>query len=218
MKVTEFATNLRDGVTELPLDDKSIELSSKIRDMQIQRDTDKLTMERLEREIAGLDGNYSGGASAQPELFAMKEMLEQLKEDNKALRDGVTRATDQQSFYNNKTASSMTPGVRRHVEEIIQEPIAEMPAEAQAQFAKLAEGHTNMTDEIAALKREVKQVRYQVILWAAVPTKSNTRLLNPNSTGQDCPCSLLRGRRSSLPGGRQDHQPRPSPKPTANAG
>ncbi|GMH51677.1 hypothetical protein TrST_g11013 [Triparma strigata] len=159
MKVTEFATNLRDGVTELPLDDKSIELSGKVREMQIQRDTDKLTIERLEREIAGLDGNYGGGASAQPELFAMKEMLEQLKEDNKALAAGVTKANDQQQFYNKKIASSMTPGVRRHVEEVIQEPIAEMPDEAQAQFAKLAETHSNLADEIAALKREVAQAK-----------------------------------------------------------
>ena len=96
MKVTEFATNLRDGITELPLDDRSIELTAKVRGFEIQQGTDRLTIERLEREVAGLDSNYGGGASAQPELFAMKEMLEQLREDNKALRDGVTKAASKQ--------------------------------------------------------------------------------------------------------------------------
>ena len=59
MKVTEFATNLRDGITDLPLDDKSLELSAKVKTLEMQVSTDKLTIERLEREISGLDGNYA---------------------------------------------------------------------------------------------------------------------------------------------------------------
>ena len=49
--------------------------------------------------------------------------------------------------------------MRRQVEEIIQEPIAEMPTEAQAQFTKLAEGNSRLHDEIFALKREVQDAR-----------------------------------------------------------
>jgi chromosome segregation ATPase len=162
MKVTEFATNLRDGITELPLDDRSLELTAQVKNMKIEIETYKLTVERLEREVSGLDANYGSGASAGGEMFAMKEMMQQMQDDNKTLRETLATnaanpANDPNNFYRHTgAASSMTPLIRKRVEEVLQEPIADMNPDAQNQFTKLVESHAALTDEILSLKMEVK--------------------------------------------------------------
>jgi len=93
----------------------------------------------------------------------MKEMLTQLQEDNKGMREAITSGVADPSnpnFYKPTTAAaSMTPQIRKKVEELIQEPIADMPTEAQSQFTKLVESHSTLSDQIVSLTAEVKAAK-----------------------------------------------------------
>ena len=192
MKVTEFATNLRDGITDLPLDDKSLELSAKVKTLEMQVSTDKLTIERLEREISGLDGNYAANSGGSPgesgqkrngkhyqykylcnsppfhppphtELFAMKEMLENLQKDNRSLTETISKISTEgggfRPFNADSAATSLTPQIRKQAEMVIQEPLVDMPQPAQMQFSKLVEAHASLTEDIMDLRKELKDAK-----------------------------------------------------------
>jgi len=161
MKVTEFATNLRDGVTTLPLDDQSLELLSKVNELELTVKTDKLTIERLEREISGLDSNYTtNSASLNPEILAMKELLEQLQQDNKQLRDTILNNHSSSAFQSvatNNNRLTMTAQIRQNIETVLQEPVAEMNPIAEAQLTRLHSAYEEMSDEVKHLKKQVER-------------------------------------------------------------
>ena len=57
IKVNEFASSLKDDSIEFPLNDMSMELISDLVTTKFERESDKLTVERLEKEIIRLGGN-----------------------------------------------------------------------------------------------------------------------------------------------------------------
>lgn len=79
-KVLEFASNLRRGVAELPLNDRSKELLSEISILKSEREIDKVTIMGLEREIAAREP--SGGESN-----VLKQILETMTAENQKIRD-----------------------------------------------------------------------------------------------------------------------------------
>ena len=74
--VTGFASVLRDGSIELPLNDRSMELMADLSTSKAEREYEKLTVERLEREIIGLDGKYVGNSNNSSDMAVTRQVLE----------------------------------------------------------------------------------------------------------------------------------------------
>lgn len=79
-QVLEFASTVRRGVVELPLNDRSKELLSEISRLKSEREIDKVTIMGLEREIAAREP--SGGESN-----VLKQILETMTAENQKIRD-----------------------------------------------------------------------------------------------------------------------------------
>jgi hypothetical protein len=116
MKVNEFATNLKDGIIELPLNDRSTELLRETRQLSDDIKMLKLQIEAFERELgtsiggagtqkqqqqqfellqAGLASSASNNAGLnkkqEAELFGLREDVQRLIHENGELRDGMVR-------------------------------------------------------------------------------------------------------------------------------
>ncbi|KAL3794131.1 hypothetical protein HJC23_012838 [Cyclotella cryptica] len=127
--VIEFATNLRNGRTDLPLNDKSKDLTAQITSLQSQIEVDKVTIQRLERENFCLTEercpfsplNYEGNA-------AMEKIREETGDP----------CTDEAS----KALSSSTPTIR---------DVAPMPSASDIRTMRLVQEFDSTTRDVAPL-------------------------------------------------------------------
>jgi len=86
-QIMEFSQNIRKGTIELPLNDRSKELLSAMAALKSQREIDKVTIERLEREMFSLSA-----ASNEPhggESIVIKRALNDLTNENLKLRSDI---------------------------------------------------------------------------------------------------------------------------------
>jgi outer membrane murein-binding lipoprotein Lpp len=133
MKVNEFASNLKDGIVELPLNDRSAEL---LKENRMQNDNIrmlKIQIESLERELGTsasgtaqrqqpelLQPGFAPALAAtglnkkqEAELFGLREDVQRLIHENGELRDGMLRMQSEVMILlrsqTNKVQSDGTP-------------------------------------------------------------------------------------------------------------
>ena len=148
-QVMEFASNLRRGTAELPLNDRSKELLSEVSSLKSDREVQTVTIERLEREIFSLSetGGEPRGAG-----LVLKQALDDMTSENKKLRGEIDAL--KAGGGDNSHGSALTPSMLKKAEDLLGEVLAAMPAAAEVQFLCLM----NKYDEIA---RELKRVGEQ---------------------------------------------------------
>lgn len=97
VKVNEFASNLRDGKIELPVDDRSAKLLKENKRIREDRDSLQMQVQRYERELLGGGGMPAGGSrlasdpalarAQEAELGGLREDMRKLLSENSELRE-----------------------------------------------------------------------------------------------------------------------------------
>ena len=133
-QVIEFANNLQQGIVELPLNDRSVGLLTQLSSIKAERAVDKLTIERLERELFGLSGTRKDTID-DGEKKIMTHALDALKIEMKALKGGGS--------------SALSPMMQSRAKEILGEDLVLMPAAAEVQFMRLMKEYESVLDKLA---------------------------------------------------------------------
>ncbi|KAL7553833.1 hypothetical protein ACHAWF_017167 [Thalassiosira exigua] len=136
-QVVEFASNIRRGVAELPLNDRSKQLLSEVNELKSDKEVDKVTIQRLERELAGAAQEPHGGSNV------LEQALNNLSAENQKLRDEIAELKAE--FPSNSNGSALTPVVRNKIKELLGEDLVRMSASAEMQFVLLMK----LYDELA---------------------------------------------------------------------
>ncbi len=118
-QVIEFANNLRQGTVELPLNDRSADLLNQLSSIKAEKEVDKVTIERLERELFALSETRKDPI-ADGEKKILIHSLDALKQEVNALQGNGS--------------TIMSPMMRERAKEIIGEELVSMPASAEVQF------------------------------------------------------------------------------------
>ncbi|KAL9184583.1 hypothetical protein ACHAXT_012553 [Thalassiosira profunda] len=143
-QVMEFASNVKQGTVELPLDDRSKQLTSEIATLKSDKEVDRVTIERLEREIFSLSE-----ASNEPphgEAFILGQAHHALVIENQKLREEV-RALKADS-REGSDASMLAPDLRDKVQELLGSVAA--PSSAEQALALVLEQCEKATREVAS--------------------------------------------------------------------
>ena len=128
-KVVEFAQNLRKGNVELPLNNRSIELQNQLSSIKAERDVDKVTIARLERELFAL----SGERNCDGETKILINALNELKTEMIGIKGDITFA--------------VSPTMRSRVKEILGEDLVLMPPAAEVQFMCLLKEYDKISEK-----------------------------------------------------------------------
>lgn len=124
--VMEFASNLRRGVVDLPLNDRSKELLAEISILKSDKEVQRVAIAGLEREISTREPPREG------ESNVLKQVLDNLAADNQKLRDEIAMLRTGGPI--DPKSSVLTPLMRQRAKEILGEELVAMPASAEVQF------------------------------------------------------------------------------------
>ena len=146
-QVMEFASNLRRGAVELPLNDRSKELLAEIASLKSEIEMGKVTIARLERELA------SGSKSDSSESTVLKQILETITAENRILRNDV--AVLKAGGPIDPKSSVLTPSMRQRAKEVLGEELVAMPASAEVQIICVLNAYDNLAHEHTLAKGRI---------------------------------------------------------------
>jgi len=117
--------------------------------VKAEQKTDKVTIERLERDLIGLRGCDANHVKATAEIESLKQSLDQAKIQNKALQDEISSTKEEAAkirLAHESPAEDVLPlAIRERAKEILGEPLTEMSNAAQVQVLCLV----NKYDEVS---------------------------------------------------------------------
>ncbi len=148
-QVMEFASKLRNGTVELPLDDRSKELLSEVSNLKSDTDVDRVTIKRLEREVFSLSG--AANEEQRGEGLVLERAMDEMTGENRKLRDEFDALKAGES-NNQNSGLALTLVMRKRTKELLDEDLVKMPATAEAQFLCLVNEHEKINQELALLK------------------------------------------------------------------
>ena len=132
-QVMEFASNLRRGIVQLPLNDRSADLLAQLSNMKAESSVDKITITKLEREIFALsETRKDKDPIGDGEKAILKHALKELQVDNKALKE-----------------DGRTTTLRVRVKEVIGQDLVTMSAEAESQFMCLMKEYDVVLEKLS---------------------------------------------------------------------
>jgi hypothetical protein len=138
--VMEFASNLRRGVVDLPLNDRSKELLAEISILKSEKEVQRVAIAGLEREISTREPPSEG------ESNVLKQVLDNLAADNQKLRDEI--ATLRIGGPIDPKLSVLTPLMRQRAKEILGEELVAMPASAEVQFICAIDAYDKISQRV----------------------------------------------------------------------
>ena len=155
LQLTDFARSLKEGKVNLPLNDRSLELSSKLAAMKVMRQSDMVTIERLEREIKSFKSSHnSTDVCIDSELNILREMLEDIQNQNKTLRSKIDIlnkcATTEQS--NEGVQHDLSPLDRHRIERVLGETLDITPRKMMNQFQCFLKEYEKVESELSIVK------------------------------------------------------------------
>ena len=148
-QVMEFANNLRRGTVELPLNDRSKELLAQISSLKSEIEMGKITLARLEREIAT-------GRSDSSESTVLKQILETITAENRILRNDI--AILKAGGPIDPKSSALTPSMRQRAKEVLGEELVAMPASAEVQVICVINAYDNIAQEHTLAKGQIVEL------------------------------------------------------------
>jgi hypothetical protein len=148
-QVMEFANNLRRGTVELPLNDRSKELLAQISSLKSEIEMGKITLARLEREIAT-------GRSDSSESTVLKQILETITAENRILRNDI--AILKAGGPIDPKSSALTPSMRQRAKEVLGEELVAMPASAEVQVICVINAYDNIAQEHTLAKGRIVEL------------------------------------------------------------
>jgi len=163
-QVTEFATNLRQGIVALPLNDRSKELSAEISSLKSDKEVARLAIQRLERELA-VKGSSPRESS---ESSILKQILDNLAAENQRLKNeiGVLKSVDTTKVEPKAdndgdvvTSSALTPLLRQRAKAVLGgQDLVLMPAAAEVQFISIMDEYERTSQELSLLKNSMANI------------------------------------------------------------
>jgi len=124
--VLEFVRNLKNGRVQLPLDDKSSKLASDLSSLQMIRQSDVYTIQRLERELEAMrlaQGQSSKDLFESCDFVYLKNAVQEIQTQNEELKAEITQlrnsSKDGCRGDDDGTTVKLSPCVRTKVELII---------------------------------------------------------------------------------------------------
>eukprot|EP00970_Alexandrium_tamarense_P006036 scaffold1012_cov189-Alexandrium_tamarense.AAC.21 len=193
-QVMEFASNLRRGVVDLPLNDRSMELLAQISKFKSEREIDKVTIERLEREIFSLSEDVSSPSVR--EEVVLRQALSDLSTENQRLRKEVDRFTASSDGNDKDKESALTPLMREKAKDIIGEVLVPMPAAAEVQFLSIIKEYERTVHELELLTKSVtrrvesREVSYQMQSTLNPAKSSNRKIVSIDTLSDDKTTSI----------------------------
>ena len=126
-QVMEFASKLRNGTVELPLDDRSKELLSEVSNLKSDTDVDRVTIKRLEREVFSLSG--AANEEQRGEGLVLERAMDEMTGKNRKLRDEFDALKAGES-NNQNSGLALTLVMRKRTKELLDEDLVKMPVTA----------------------------------------------------------------------------------------
>jgi hypothetical protein len=151
--VVEFASNLRRGLVQLPLNDRSKELLAEISALKSEKEVQRVAIARLEREISTRESPSEG------ESNVLKQLLDTMVSENQKLKGDMAKlkaggAIDHES-------SVLTPLMRERVKEILGEDLVLMPPSAEVQFICAINAYDKISQELSSTKKLLEKQSYE---------------------------------------------------------
>jgi hypothetical protein len=140
--VMEFASNLRRGLVQLPLNDRSKELLAEISALKSEKEVQRVAIAGLEREISTRESPSE--SPSEGESNVLKSENQKLTGEIATLKAG--RAIDHAS-------SVLTPLMRERVKEILGEDLVLMPPSAEVQFICAINAYDKISQELSSTKK-----------------------------------------------------------------
>lgn len=180
-QVVEFASNLRRGVIELPLNDRSRELLAEVSHLKSEKEVQRLAITGLEREISTREPP-SGGESN-----VLKQVLDNITLENQKLRDEI--ATWKTGGSIDPTSSVLTPSMRLRATEVLGEELVAMPAAAEVQFICVINAYDKIAQDLTLAKRQITEQSADIVVSNAdgrsqLPVHNGMVVQTGNGMGQ----------------------------------
>lgn len=134
LQLIEFASNLKDDKVRLPMDHRSIELSAELSSLKVIRQSDLITIERLEREIEVLKTMKGDESNMESELSRLRTVLEDIQAQNKYLREQgetLTNAKVEFSHHEQIERIQISQYLINRLEEMVGECVKVTPSPSQ---------------------------------------------------------------------------------------
>ena len=193
-QVIEFAGHLRDGEVKLPMNDKSMELSTELSSIRVLRQSDLCTIDRLERELEAMKMTYgfddNGTAS---ELRILRESIKEIQLQNDSLQQQLQAMTEnrvKQVPCVPENVLEMTNHAKEKLERIIGECID--ATVTPSQISIFIQEHEKISDELIA----TREARTRAI--ALAPGEEEVRMLNNTKQELERKIEMHQGRISEL--------------------
>jgi hypothetical protein len=165
IQIAEFAKNLQQGKIDLPLNDRSLELSSKVSSLNALRHADVITIERLEREVLVLKESchMNEGQMIDTEMNILRSsMLEEIQGQNKILRD---RLDTFNNMNNNKPTVSVSIDVdsvlssfdKKRIERVIGGPLGPAPIKVFNQLTCFMKEYDKLESELSIIRASINR-------------------------------------------------------------
>ncbi len=155
IQLTEFARNLKDGKVELPLNDRSLQLSAKLEELKVMRQSDLITIERLERELQNLKTSNSDiDGNIDSELNIMRNMLAEIQSQNINLRNRIETLNNCGDSKNNceDISNVLSPLERRRIERVLGVTLERVPNTVHGHFQCFLKEYEKLESELSIMK------------------------------------------------------------------
>ncbi len=158
--LVEFANNLKEGNIDLPLDNRSTELSAELKSLKVTRQSDLMCIERLEREIEtlktmkGLDDTFRASE--------LRGILDGIEAQNKSLREQVEALTNPTNACLKDDVVDIPPTLRSRIKTIIGEDVDNMPSAAvYHQFISMMREYEKLDTELRTIRESAAFRNFQ---------------------------------------------------------
>ena len=157
MQVTDFAKNIKDGTLQLPLNDRSMELTAKLSKMEAEKVSDSITIDRLEREIEMMQTTKDvNQGSLETELYSLRKMLLDIQGQNKTLRSKIELLSSNDNARSEET--TISPFDRQRIERIIGETLQPDNIKTVDQFQCFLKEYIKLESELSIMKASIQRV------------------------------------------------------------
>ena len=162
--------------------------------LKSEREVDKVTIERLEREIFSL-AKVEGPTTSDDEIVLLKKTLHDVTMQNQKLRDDIKSTMESVK----PNGSVLTPYMMERAKEVLGEELQAMPAAAEVQFMCLMKDHDRATLELTLVTKTLarwskerhttkldNQVQRKLCSGAPTPDEADTAPVHGDQLNQMC--------------------------------
>ena len=124
--------------------------------IKVEQKTDKITIERLERDLIGLRGCDANHIKVATEVESLRQSLDEAQIENKSLQDEISvlkeDATKMHLAHEAATENVLPPVIRERASEILGEPLVELSSAGQVQVLCLIKKYDEVSEGLSRIQ------------------------------------------------------------------